>query len=151
MNRATDGPRKEAMRRLEAPALLLSLLLAAPLAAASTPDEVEEDAVGEELQTEVSPPPEQNFQGILYRTGGAGSGEREALQTACRVYSLKMIFARKGESDFVAGVSVKISDAKGKKIFEAADTGPWLFVDLPKGGRYRVAATSNGQTQEQTV
>ena len=65
-------------------AFLLALLLAVPLAWASTQDEVEEDAVGEELPTDVSAPPEQNYQGILYRTGGAGSDEREALQTLPR-------------------------------------------------------------------
>ena len=137
------------------PAFLLALLLAAPFTAtstwASTQDEVDSGAVGEELPTDVSAPPEQNYQGILYRTGGAGSDEREALQTACRALSLKILFAHKAESDFTAGVAVTVTDSKGKKIFEAADTGPVLCVDLPKGGTYRVAATLNGATQEQTV
>jgi hypothetical protein len=137
------------------PALLLALLLAAPLAAtsawAATQDDVDAGVVGEELPTDVSAPPEQNYQGILYRSGGADTDEREALATACRALSLKILFAHKGDSNFVAGVGIAITDTKGKKIFEAADTGPVLCVDLPKGGTYRVVATLNGAALEQTA
>jgi len=138
------------MKPIKTVSLLLTALLAAPLALASTQDEVEPEHVGEELPTEVSAPLEMTANGIPYRTGGAGSDEREALTSAARDYPLKVVFAHKGESDFVAQVSVAISDPKGKKVFEAADTGPWLFVKLPSG-KYRVAATLNGQTLEQTA
>jgi hypothetical protein len=140
------------------PAFVLALLavtfalpLAVTLSWASTQVEVEEDAVSDELPTDASAPPEQNFQGILYRTGGFGSDEREALNTACRALSVKILFAHKGEGDFVAGVAVLVTDPKGKKVFEAKDTGPVLCVDLPKGGKFKVEASLNGASQSQTV
>jgi hypothetical protein len=137
------------------PAFLLALLLAATsvvtLSWASTEVDVDEDAVSDELPTDASAPPEQNYQGILYRTGGFGSDEREALNTACRALSVKILFAHKGEGDFVAGVAVLVTDPHGKKVFEAKDTGPVLCVDLPKGGKFKVEATLNGASQSQTV
>jgi len=148
------------MRRVKTHHFLLAALLVAPFAladapaepgdVASTQDEVGEDQVGEELPTEVAPPPEKTSHGIGYRTGGAGYDERDALTAASRDYSLKVVYGHKGESDFVAGVSTSIADAQGKTIFEAEDAGPWLFVKLPPG-KYKVAATLNGKTLEQTA
>jgi hypothetical protein len=144
------------MTTAKTPAWLLALLLAAVLAATlswaeTSEEDVEEGAASDELPTDVLAPPEQNFQGILYRTGGFGSDEREALNEACRALSLKILFARKGEGEFVAGVTVLVTDPEGKKVFEATDTGPVLCVDLPKGGKFKVEATLNGASQSQTV
>ena len=138
------------------PALLLASLLAATAAATSSwgatqEEDGEEDAANEELPTDVLAPPEQNYQGILYRTGGFGSDEREALNTACRALSVKILFAHKGEGDFVAGVAVLVTDPSGKKVFAATDTGPVLCVDLPKGGKFKVEASLNGASQSKTV
>jgi hypothetical protein len=93
-------------------------------------------------------PPEQHEGGLRYRTGGVGKEERDALLLAARQYPLKLVFAGRQQSDFVAEVKVQIFDSSGRKVLEANDAGPLFFADLPPG-QYRVATTLRGQTLEQ--
>lgn len=88
--------------------------------------------------------------GIDYRTGGVGTDERDALFAATGDYGLKLVFAAKEKSDYLAEVEVKIADAKGATVFAASDTGPYLFVKLPPG-KYSVTATHGGRAQTQRV
>lgn len=95
-------------------------------------------------------PPLRSDHGIDYRTGGVGADERDALYAATGDYGLKLVFAAKDKSDYLAEVDVKITDAKGEPAFEASDTGPYLFVKLPPG-KYSVTATHGGRAQTQRV
>ena len=88
--------------------------------------------------------------GVPYTSGGFGLDERERLEAESHQYNLRLIFAMREDTPYLADVEVVIHDAAGKKILAAVDTGPWFFAKLPAGS-YRVSATSFGKTLTQRV
>ena len=101
-------------------------------------------------QEESATPPLRSDHGIQYRSGGIGTDERDALFAAVADYGLKVTFAAKAQSDYVAEVDVTVSDPSGHTVFEARDVGPYLFVRLAPG-KYVVAATHAGAAQSKNV
>jgi hypothetical protein len=93
-------------------------------------------------------PPARRDSGVEYRTGGVGKDERDALLLASRGYPLKLVFAGREQTEFVAEVKVRIFDSSGATVLEANDAGPLFFAELPPG-QYRIAATLRGQTLDQ--
>ncbi|MCW3479119.1 carboxypeptidase-like regulatory domain-containing protein [Neisseriaceae bacterium JH1-16] len=89
---------------------------------------------------------------IEYLTGGIGSDESDAMKAEARHYPLAIEMARssKDGGKFVADVDVAIHNAKGKEVFEANSTGPFMLVKLPPGN-YKVKATLDGVTRQQQV
>lgn len=81
-----------------------------------------------------------------YLSGGVGSGEREAMQARKSEFNLRLGFAQQGTGDFMAGVQVAISDAKGAPLLSAASDGPWFYVKLPPGS-YKVSVEAEGRRQ----
>ncbi len=81
---------------------------------------------------------------VSYLSGGIGLGEREYMSSLAGDYDLKLeLVARNGE--YVSGVDVTITDARGNKVLESSADGPWLFARLAPG-KYKVEATSGNQT-----
>jgi hypothetical protein len=113
----------------------------------STPPESDPSAISPAADPSLAPPPLREGN-IEYRTGGVGKDERDALLLAARSYPLKLVFAGREQTDFVADVTVRIFDANGNEVLHAADAGPLLFADLPPG-QYRIVASLRGQTFEQ--
>lgn len=95
-------------------------------------------------------PQEETYQGIPYRSGGVGRDERDALERASQGYNLRLIFARKQHTAFLADVQVRVTDAQGQTVLDGVSNGPLFFTRLPPG-TYRVEATAAGITQEQSV
>ncbi|MDN0076252.1 T9SS type A sorting domain-containing protein [Crenobacter sp. SG2303] len=87
---------------------------------------------------------------IEYLTGGIGSDESNAMKAEARHYPLAIEMAKGREGHYVADVDVAISNVKGKQVFEANSTGPFMLVKLPPGN-YIVKATLDGVTKQQKV
>ena len=111
----------------------------------SAPPESDPAAISSAADSSLAPRREGS---IEYRTGGVGKDERDALLLASREYPLKLVFAGRQQTDFVAEVKVRILDSNGRTVLDADDAGPLFFADLPPG-QYRITATLRGQTFEQ--
>jgi hypothetical protein len=87
---------------------------------------------------------------IRYFSAGVGLDERRAIYPS---FSLKCVFASKPKP-YLARVSVTIRDQKGKVVLTVPServTGPWLFVDLPKGTYSLTATRLDGTDIAKTV
>ena len=131
--------------------VLLLALRAEPMAAmrggSSGAPQSDPATVSPGADLSLAPPPLREGN-VEYRTGGVGKDERDALHLAAREYPLKLVFAGRQQTDFVADVRVQIFDSSGSKVLEASDAGPLFFADLPPG-QYRIVASLRGQTFEQ--
>jgi hypothetical protein len=81
--------------------------------------------------------------------GGTSTAEVDALAALEKGHALKMIFTLTA-GNYLAGVNVKVRDAKGVVVLDQADTGPLLLAKLPPGA-YTVSATSEGREQVRKV
>jgi hypothetical protein len=88
--------------------------------------------------------------GIPYLTGGVGTDEREQIGARAGNYNLKLTFAIVNSTQYLGDAQVTIKDAAGKTVLTVQTDGPFFYAKLPPG-KYRVSATSGGQTQEKTV
>jgi len=102
------------------------------------------------LASESAAPPLRSEGGISYRSGGVGKDERDALLLVTRDYSLKLVFAGRRQTEFIAEVSVDVFDQNGRKVIAATDTGPLFLADMP-AGTYRIVASFRGDTQEKNI
>ena len=120
------------MRKTGIPKLFLACLLAAscPLSIAQ-----EKGTAG---------PPMASF-----LNGGVGEEERAMIAANVKDYSLKLTFTEQGGA-YKADVEVTITDAKSNEVLALDGVGPFLLVQLP-AGKYRVKATPQGKTQQQSV
>lgn len=84
-------------------------------------------------------------QHIQYFSAGVGLDERNATYPP---FSLKCVFVS-GLKTFLAHVRVDIRDQNGEVVLTISNervSGPWLFVDLPKG-KYSLTATRGDGTE----
>ncbi len=122
-----------------APASLISLIVAAALAAALPAPAAHAQAA-----------PAVKMQGdVAYVSGGVGEEEVQAIKGLARQYSLELHFVR-ADGAFLADTGVKIVDAKGKVVLDVTSDGPFLLAKLPPG-RYKITATDEGHAQTRNV
>jgi len=86
---------------------------------------------------------------VSWVAGGTRTAEIDALAGQEKGHSLKLVFTLTA-GNYLAGVDVKVRDAKGSTVLEQADTGPVLLARLPPGV-YTVTATSEGREQVRKV
>ncbi len=86
---------------------------------------------------------------VSWVAGGTRTAEIDALAAQEQGHALKLIFTLTA-GNYLAGVDVKVRDAKGTVVLEQADTGPVLLARLPPGA-YTVTATSEGREQVRKV
>lgn len=86
---------------------------------------------------------------VSWVAGGTSTAEVDALAALEKGHALKMIFTLTA-GNYLAGVNVKVRDAKGVVVLDQADTGPVLLAKLPPGA-YTVSATSEGREQVRKV
>lgn len=86
---------------------------------------------------------------VSWVAGGTRSAEIEALAAQEKGHSLKLVFTLTA-GNYLAGVDVKVRDARGTVVLDQADTGPVLLAMLP-AGTYTVTATSEGREQVRKV
>jgi hypothetical protein len=84
-------------------------------------------------------PPEHRAGSVTYLTGGSTHEEANALKRAAQEYPLELVFVeRDGRKErYLDGMPVRITDAKGKVVFDGTSKGPYFLARLPKG-RYKV-------------
>jgi hypothetical protein len=82
--------------------------------------------------------------------GGISQPEAQTLKAQARDHDLMLTFAESGGA-YLADVDVRISDSRGRIVLSGTCDGPIMLVDLPGAGRWRVSATSNGQTRQKTI
>ena len=97
----------------------------------------------------VDPVSVQTSMGTTYLNGGVGDEETEAMRRVAKDYPLRMTFSER-DGEFIADVSVTITDAKGNSVFELPNAGPQLYVKLPSG-KYNISASFKGKTQSRKV
>ena len=98
-----------------------------------------------------APQPEANVQrDIRYLAGGVGEDARAAMQGAARDYNLHLSFAAGRDGHYVPDVHVKLRDAQGTTVFDLANAGPLLYVQLAPG-RYVIEADYQGIVRSRTV
>lgn len=82
---------------------------------------------------------------VTFVTGGIGQAEASAMKQAAGQYALELEFLQQGtpRDAYLAGVTVRIRDARGWTMLDTQANGPFLLAALPPG-RYSVEATHNG-------
>lgn len=93
---------------------------------------------------------QQTIGSVAVAHGGVGAEAREAMQREQDKYNLRLQFARQGSGEYLAGVRVKIADAKGQTVVDTLASGPWFYARLP-AGQYTVTATSEGTSLTQRI
>ena len=86
---------------------------------------------------------------VSWVAGGTRTAEIDALAAQEKGHTLKLVFTLTA-GNYLAGVDVKLRDAKGTVVLDQADTGPVLLAKLPPGA-YTVTATSEGREQVRNV
>lgn len=89
----------------------------------------------------------QTYESVQYITGGVGNAEQNELKSSQKNYNLLMTFSAVKDQAFLSDVAVQIVDKDSKKVFEAANTGPYLNVKLPDG-KYELTATYKGEARK---
>ena len=119
----------------------------------ASPQVIELPQVMEEDGSEINflPMPEPAvIQSIDFITGGVGLEESGFIKQNFKNFSLRLAFTEGREAAYVLDVALRILNAKGHHVFEIADSGPLLYVDLPKG-RYLLVAEYKGRKQSQWI
>ena len=88
--------------------------------------------------------------GYAYQMGGVSIGDLLELERSKEDFSLWVTTAARRSGAHLSDVQVKITDTRGKLVFNEALTGPWLFIALPVG-RYTVESAFRGQPQARTT
>ena len=87
----------------------------------------------------------------LYLSGGAGTGERDAMMAKRNAYNLRLSFAEAVTGDLLADVSVSIEPANGGAQYGPfAHTGPLFYMRLSPGS-YRVNANYQGSMMTRVI
>ena len=82
-------------------------------------------------------------------SGGVGIESGEEIKPRQNEFNLKFVFTLM-EGDYVADVSVKITDNSGRVVLEHLADGPLLLARLP-AGNYVATLTYDGVTQTRKV
>ena len=94
-------------------------------------------------------PVKQGAGDITYVSGGVGDKSLARMTAMVSDYNVKFVFA-KTSGEFVSGVMVTITDAKGRTVVDAKSDGPWFLTRLP-AGNYQIAASLAGKTERQQI
>ncbi len=82
-------------------------------------------------------------------SGGIGEASRQALLREEHLHNFKLVFTLT-EGNYVAGVDVEISPARGGTVLRHQADGPFVLACLPPG-RYTVIADYDGRRQGRQV
>jgi hypothetical protein len=86
----------------------------------------------------------------MYLKGGIGQNEERYMHQIAKDWPLRMIFSERKDNEFVADVSLSITDLKGSPYLALSDAGPMTYAMLPPG-KYRITARFKGQYETREV
>ena len=82
-------------------------------------------------------------------SGGIGESGMDAIISAQKDYSLKLIFSE-STGEYLADVSVNIADRKGHTVVNTNSVGPILLVKLQPGA-YTVSSSTDKETKTRKI
>lgn len=85
-----------------------------------------------------------------YECGGVSQPDAEAMKAKAGEHDLMLTFAE-STGAYLADIEVEIRDARGAVVLSARCDGPIMLLDLPRAGRWRITAWSDGQAQRRTI
>jgi len=88
--------------------------------------------------------------GWPYVEGGVGRDEIETLQLERQKYSLWVVTAARKSGAYLTDVTLSVTDARQRLVFERQLLSPWMLIDLPPG-RYDAVASYNGEVLRRTT
>ncbi len=118
---------------------LLSLLSATALTVATLPAHAQDELIV------VEP-----VRATTFLNGGIGSDEEQFMRKTAKDWPLRMIFSERKDNEFVADVSVLVTDMRGVPVLQLSDAGPLTYAMLSPG-KYRINARFHGQSETREV
>jgi hypothetical protein len=88
--------------------------------------------------------------GVRYIVGGWSGAARRELALEAAQYSVTLVFAHRGSSEYIADVNVRVADERGAEIAALNEAGPIVLLGLPPGS-YQVTVTRNGHALARAV
>lgn len=85
-----------------------------------------------------------------YLNGGVGRDEETYMHKVAKDWPLRMIFSERKDDEFVANVSLSVTDARGAPVLTLDNAGPMTYARVP-AGTYRVTASTGGVTESREV
>ena len=120
-------------------ALLGGLSAAALMAAATFPAHAQDELIVVEPA-----------RATLYLNGGVGVSDEQHMRNVAKDWPLRMIFSERKDNEFVADVSLLVTDTRGTPYLQLSSGGPMTYAMLP-AGKYRVTARFKGQSETREV
>lgn len=93
---------------------------------------------------------EEQGQGARYVNGGAGDEQARYMQSIAKNWPMRIMFSQLKANEFIANVSLQITDTRNATVLQLDGAGPLTYVQLPVG-TYRVTASHEGQSQTRNV
>lgn len=90
---------------------------------------------------------------ITFITGGIGSDESSAIFAAAKKWALLIEMSeidRSGRGVWIAGVDIRVLDAKQQTLLETICDGPLMLLNAPSG-QYMVEASYQGKLLKRSV
>jgi hypothetical protein len=120
-------------------AMLGSLSAAALMAVATFPAHAQDELIIVE-----------QARATMYINGGIGADDEQHMRKVAKDWSLRMIFSERKDNEFVADVSLLITDTHGTPYLQLSSAGPMTYAMLP-AGKYRITARFKGQSETHEV
>lgn len=98
-------------------------------------------------------PPSKAQGNISFITGGIGSDESSAIFAAAKKWALLIEMSeidRSGRGVWIAGVDIRVLDAKQQTLLETICDGPLMLLNAPSG-QYIVEASYQGKLLKRSV
>lgn len=130
-------------RRARGLVVVAGLVVAASLATAQAPAPAaaSDPMVG-------MPAVQSNAAGFRYLSGGAGSEERQAMDSRRREFPLKVVLSA-GSGEYVVAETLSLVTPQGE-VLVVRDAGPVVMIQAPAGA-YTLVATYQGRTVRRAV
>lgn len=85
-----------------------------------------------------------------YVNGGVGKEEEAQMRRMAKDWPLRMTFSERKDNEFVLGVNLVVTDARGAPVLALNGAGPMTYAMLP-AGKYRISASFGGVTESREV
>ncbi|MCP5307477.1 MAG: hypothetical protein H6953_18875 [Chromatiaceae bacterium] len=82
--------------------------------------------------------------------GGIDEGNERYMREIAKDWSLRMIFSERKNNEFVADVTLLVTDTHGVPYLQLSDAGPMTYAMLP-AGKYRITARFRGRSETREV